>query len=95
MPLGRSQTTRSSWEECGHNQSVEAPGRATERLAVLEVLLAAAERRHEVVEAGWNSANDDEVSLRLRDLVEIPDGLSAQPIRDQQIRLFTSRSRMS
>ena len=43
----------------------------------------------------WNSANDDEVSLRLRDLVEIPDGLSAQPILDQQIRLFTSRSRMS
>jgi DNA gyrase/topoisomerase IV subunit A len=60
-----------------------------ERLAILEVLLAAAERRHEVVEAVWNSANDDEASLRLRDLVEIPDGLSVQPILDQQIRLFT------
>jgi DNA gyrase/topoisomerase IV subunit A len=70
---------------------VEAPERATERLAILEVLLAAAERRHEVVEAVWNSANDDEVSLRLRDLVEIPDGLTAQPILDQQIRLFTKQ----
>jgi DNA gyrase/topoisomerase IV subunit A len=62
-----------------------------ERLAILEVLLAAAERRHEVVEAVWNSANDDEARMRLRDLVEIPDGLSAQPILDQQIRLFTKQ----
>lgn len=65
--------------------------RATERLTILEVLLAAAERRHEVVEAVWNSANDDEASLPLRDLVEIPNGLSAQPILDQQIRLFTKQ----
>jgi DNA gyrase/topoisomerase IV subunit A len=70
---------------------VGAPERATERLAILEVLLAAADRRHEVVQAVWNSANDDEASLRLRDLVEIPDGLSAQPILDQQIRLFTKQ----
>jgi DNA gyrase/topoisomerase IV subunit A len=70
---------------------VEARERVTERLAILEVLLAAAERRHEVVEAVWNSANDDEASLRLLDLVEIPDGLSAQPILDQQIRLFTKQ----
>lgn len=66
--------------------------RATERLTILEFLLAAAERRHEVVEAVWNSANDDEASLRLRDLVEIPNGLSAQPILDQQIRLFTKQT---
>jgi hypothetical protein len=39
----------------------------------------------------WNSANDDEASLWLRNLVEIPDGLSAQPILDQQIRLFTKQ----
>jgi DNA gyrase/topoisomerase IV subunit A len=70
---------------------VEARERVTERLAILEVLLAAAERRHEVVEAVWNSANDDEASLRLLDLVEIPDGLSAQPILDQQIRLFAKQ----
>ena len=72
---------------------MEARERATERLAILEVLLAAAERRHEVVEAVWNSANDDEASLRLRDLVDIPDGLSAQPILDQQIGLFTMEKR--
>jgi hypothetical protein len=57
---------------------VEAHDRAKERLAVLEVLLAAVERRHEVVEAVWNSSNVDEASSRLRDVVDIPDGLSAQ-----------------
>ena len=67
--------------------------RAKERLAILEVLLSAAERRHEVVEAVWDSANADEASLRLGELVDIPDGLSAQLILDQQIELFTKEKR--
>jgi DNA gyrase subunit A len=72
---------------------MEAHDRAKERLAIHEVLLAAVERRHDVVEAVWNSSNDDEASTRLRDVVDIPDGLSAQPILDQQIRLLTKEKR--
>lgn len=72
---------------------MESRERAKERLAILEVLLAAAERRREVVEAVWNSSNDDEASRRLRELVDIPDGLSARLILDQQIRLLTKAKR--
>jgi DNA gyrase/topoisomerase IV subunit A len=72
---------------------MEARERAKERLAILEVLLAAAERRHEVVEAVWNSSNGEEASRRLGDLVDIPDGLSAQLILDLQIRLLTKQKR--
>jgi DNA gyrase subunit A len=72
---------------------MEAQDRAKERLAILEVLLAAVERRHEVVEAVWNSSNDDEASSRLRDVVDIPDCLSSQLILDQQIRLLTKEKR--
>jgi len=67
--------------------------RAKERLAILEVLLAAVERRHDVVEAVWNSSNDDEASARLREVVDVPDGLSAQLILDHQIRLLTKEKR--
>jgi DNA gyrase/topoisomerase IV subunit A len=72
---------------------MEARERAKQRLAILEVLLAAAERRREVVEAVWDSSNDDEASLRLRQLVDIPDGLSAQLILDRQLGLFTKEKR--
>lgn len=72
---------------------MESRERAKERLAILEVLLAAAERRREVVEAVWNSSNDDEASRRLRELVDIQDGLSARLILDQQIRLLTKAKR--
>jgi hypothetical protein len=57
---------------------MEAHDRAKERLAILKVLLAAVERRHDVVDAVWNSSNDAEASSRLHDVVDIPDGLSAQ-----------------
>lgn len=68
---------------------MEARERAKERLAIHEVLLAVAERGREVVEPVWNSSNDDEASRRMRELVDIPDGLSARLILDQQIRLLT------
>jgi DNA gyrase/topoisomerase IV subunit A len=72
---------------------MDARDRARERLAIHEVLLAAGERRREVIEAVWDSSNDDKASLRLRELVDIPDGLSAQLILDQQIGLFTKEKR--
>jgi DNA gyrase subunit A len=72
---------------------MEAHARAKERLAILEVLLAAVERRHEVVEVVWNASNDDEANSRLRDVVNIPDGLSPQLILDQQIQLLTKEKR--
>jgi DNA gyrase/topoisomerase IV subunit A len=72
---------------------MEAHDRAKERLAILEVLFAAVERRHDVVDAVWNSSNDDEASSRLRDVVDIPDGLSAQLILDHEIRLLTKEKR--
>ena len=72
---------------------MEAHDRAKERLAILEVLLAAVERRHDVVEAVWNSSNDEEAGSRMSDVVDIPEGVSAQLILDHQIRLLTKQKR--
>jgi hypothetical protein len=67
--------------------------RAKERLAILEVLRAATERRREVVEAVWGFIQRRSGELRLHELVDFPDGLSAQLNFDQQIRLFTKEKR--
>jgi DNA gyrase/topoisomerase IV subunit A len=64
-----------------------------ERLAILELLLVAAERRREVVDAVWNSADDGEARARLRELLGIQGDLLPQVILDQQVRLMTREKR--
>ncbi len=67
--------------------------RAKERLAILTVIRSATQHRHEVVEAIWASSNDGEASQRLREIVDFPDGASAEVILDQQMRLLTKEGR--
>lgn len=74
--------------------SMEAHDRAKERLAFLEVLIAAVERRHDVVEAVWNSSNDDEASSRLRDVVDIPGrAIGTALILDRSDSVLTKEKR--
>lgn len=58
---------------------------AERRLAFLELLLAAQERRHEVVDAVWDSADRDEAAERLRSLLDIPDDVPPQLVLDLQV----------
>ena len=58
---------------------------AQRRLAFLELLLAAQEHRHDVVDAVWASANRDEAAERLRSLLDIPDDVPPQLILDLQV----------
>ena len=58
---------------------------AQRRLAFLELLLAAQERRHEVVDAVWASADRDEAAERLRSLLDIPKDVPPQLVLDLQV----------
>ena len=58
---------------------------AQRRLAFLELLLSAQERRHEVVDAVWASADRDEAAERLRSLLDIPDDVPPQLVLDLQV----------
>ena len=58
---------------------------AERRLAFLELLLTAQERRHEVVDAVWDSADRDEAAERLRSLLDIPDDVPPQLVLDLQV----------
>ena len=58
---------------------------AERRLSFLELLLAAQERRHEVVDAIWASADRDEAAERLRSLLDIPDDVPPQLVLDLQV----------
>lgn len=71
----------------------EEPERARQRLAILTLLRDAAERRRDVVEAVWNSSDDADAMRRLREVVDIPHGVSPEVILDMQIRKMTGEAR--
>jgi DNA gyrase/topoisomerase IV subunit A len=64
-----------------------------ERLATLELILLAAERRREVVDAVWGSATEGEAHERLRELLGIQHDALPQVILDLQIRHLTKQKR--
>lgn len=65
----------------------------SQRLAILETLFVAAERRREVADAVWTSANEGEAKERLRELLGIQGDLLPQVIIDMQIRILTRKTR--
>ena len=67
--------------------------RAKQRVAILTLIREAVERRLDVVEAVWNSSDDGEAIQRLREMVNIPDGVSPEVILDLQIRKMTKETR--
>jgi len=67
--------------------------RAKQRVAILTLIREAVERRLDVVEAVWNSSDDGEAIQRLREMVNIPDGVPPEVILDLQIRKMTKETR--
>lgn len=71
---------------------------ATEaRLELLELLVAAQQRRHEVVDAIWNSSTEAEAIERLGELLGLEDGSPVRLVLDMQmLRLIgDARSRLA
>lgn len=66
---------------------------AEEQLALLELLLAAQERRHEVMDAVWDASDKEQASDRLRDLLGISDGADPIIVLDMQIWRLTADAR--
>lgn len=66
---------------------------AERRLSFLELLLAAQERRHEVVDAVWASADQDEAAERLRSLLDISDDVPPELVLDLQVAKFARNQR--
>jgi DNA gyrase/topoisomerase IV subunit A len=64
-----------------------------EHLAILELVLVAAERRREVVDAVWSSANEGEALERLRELLGVQGDVLPQVILDLQIHHMTKEKR--
>jgi DNA gyrase/topoisomerase IV subunit A len=70
---------------------------ARARLALLELMVAAQQRRHEVVDVIWSSRSEGEAEGRLRDLLGVQDGTPARLVLDMQMRRLTedARSRLT
>lgn len=64
---------------------------AKDRLALLELLMAGHERRHEVMDAVWKSRDEDEAAEQVRGLL----GATADPrvILDMQLGRLTAEGR--
>lgn len=66
---------------------------AKEHLALLELLLAALERRHEVMDVVWEARDKEQASERLRELFVIADGADPTVILDMPIHRLTAAER--
>ena len=67
--------------------------RDASELALLELVLAASERRHEVVDAVWEAANEGEAAHRLRELLGVGDKVDPTVVLDMQISRLTKERR--
>lgn len=70
---------------------------ARARLALLELMMAAQQRKYEVVYVIWSSRSESEAEERLRDLLGVQDGSPARLVLDMQMRRLTedARSRLT
>jgi DNA gyrase/topoisomerase IV subunit A len=66
---------------------------AEDRLAVLETLLIAQERRHDVIEIVWAARDQHEAGVRLKELLGLEAGIPPGIVLDMQISRLTSESR--
>ncbi|WP_164478001.1 hypothetical protein [Nocardioides pantholopis] len=65
------------------------------RLSLLEVVLAALDRRAEVVETVWESRDRADAAERLRVLLGLPAGTPAEVVLDLQVGRFTAERRQA
>lgn len=65
---------------------------AQERLALLEWVLAAQERRHDVMDLVWDAANREQAAVRLREFFDIEGG-DPLVVLDMQMHRFTKEER--
>ncbi len=65
------------------------------RLALLDAVLAAGERRHEVVEAVWASADRAEAGEKLRVLLALPEGTPPEVVLDLPLGRLTQERRLA
>jgi DNA gyrase/topoisomerase IV subunit A len=72
--------------------SADSEPAADTRLAVLDAVIAAIDRRHEVVQAAYQAANRSELIAKLQDLFAI-DRSQAIAIGDLQIFRFNAEDR--
>lgn len=63
------------------------------RLALLELMVAAQQRRHEVVDVIWGSSTEAEALERLRALLELEDGAPVRLVLDMQFQRLTGDAR--
>jgi DNA gyrase/topoisomerase IV subunit A len=66
---------------------------ARARLALLELMVAAQERRHEVVDVIWGSSTEAEALKRLRELLDLEDGAPVRLVLDMQMHRRTGDAR--
>lgn len=68
---------------------------AEERLGLLELLTAAHERRHDVLDAVWGSADEDVAAERLRVLLGVDDASDPRikVVLDMQVSRLTESAR--
>lgn len=70
----------------------EQQQRDTDELALLELVLAASERRHGVVDAVWESKDIEEATERVRELLDLGD-TDPTVVLDMQISRLTKEMR--
>ena len=64
-----------------------------ERLALLELMVMAQERRHEVVDVIWGSATEAEALKGLRELLDLDDEAPVRLVLDMQMQRLTGEAR--
>ena len=66
---------------------------AEERLARLELVLAAFDRRHELVDAVWDATDTDEAGRRLREMLDMVERMEPLVVLEVPIRRLTKEAR--
>lgn len=66
---------------------------AEERLDILEALLVAQERRHDVIEIVWAAHDQEEAGARLKELLGLESGVPPGIVLDMQISRLTGECR--
>lgn len=66
---------------------------AEDRLALLETLLIAQERRHDVIDIVWAARDQHEAGERLKELLGLEAGIPPGIVLDMQLSRLTSESR--
>lgn len=62
-------------------------------MALIEAVIAAQERRHEVSDLIWNSTDTEDAAQSLREVLQIPPGTDPRVVLDMQLSKLTRNAR--